>query len=138
MKSIQQPQTRRHERDSTSRTRMNRGVELVLDMPRRMTRRFSLGHISVQPMAQPTVEPAGGFAFESFAIAEEFGSTLKLGGSRRSSFELTNERKQVAKIVLFQFISAQRSLFGLELQDDLSALTNSLSVDIHAANRLVP
>lgn len=100
--------------------------------------RFVLRQIPVQPMTKPSVEPTGGFAFESFAFAEEFGSMLKLGGSRRRSFELTNERKQVAKIVLFQFIGAQRSLFGLKLQDDLAAFTNSLSVDIHAANRLVP
>jgi len=84
-------------------------------------------------MTQPTVEPAGRFAFESFAIAEEFSSTLNLGGAGRRSFELTNERKQVAKIVLFQFVSAQRSLFALEPQDDLAAFTNCFSVDIHAA-----
>ena len=63
-------------------------------------------------MTQPTVIPAGSFAFESIAFAEEAGSTLKLGGSGRRLSELANERKQIAKFFLVEFFHAQRPLLG--------------------------
>lgn len=113
-------------------TGRSRGVELVVDLPS-TTRRFRLRHLSVQPMTQPTVIPAGSFAFESIAFAEEAGSTLKLGGSGRRLSELANERKQIAKFFLVEFFLAQRPSFGLELQDALVALTNCFLADIHAA-----
>lgn len=100
----------RHKRDSTPANLDKPGVELVVDLPG-TTRRFGLRHLSVQPMTQPTVEPAGSFAFEPIATDEECGSTLKLGGSGRS-LELTNERKQVAKFLLVEFFHAQRPLLG--------------------------
>jgi len=108
------------------------GVELVVDLPR-AKRRFRLRHISVQPVAQPTVESAGSFALKPIAFAEEFRSTLKLGGSGRRSFKLTNERQQEAKLFLVEFFHAQRPLFRLELQDTLVTLTNCFLADIHAA-----
>jgi len=46
-------------------------------------------------MAQPTVELARGFAFDSFALAEELPSALKLSGSVRSLVELANDRQQL-------------------------------------------
>ena len=46
-------------------------------------------------MAQPSVELARGFAFDSYALAEEFPSTLKLSGSGRRLVELANARQQL-------------------------------------------
>jgi hypothetical protein len=46
-------------------------------------------------MAQPSVELARGFAFDSFALAEEFPSALKLSGSRRCVVEMANEHQQL-------------------------------------------
>ena len=103
--------TGRKKRDSMPTNRAEPGVELVVDLPS-TTRRFSLRHLSVQPMTQPTVKPAGSFAFESIAFAEEAGSTLKLGGSGRRLSELANERKQIAKFFLVEFFHAQRPLLG--------------------------
>jgi len=44
-------------------------------------------------MAQPSVELARGFAFNSLALAEELPSALKLSGSRRCLVELANEHQ---------------------------------------------
>ena len=60
-----------------------------------MERRFRLRYIPVQPLAQPSVELARGFAFDPFALAEEFLSALKLSGSGRRLVELANERQQL-------------------------------------------
>jgi hypothetical protein len=46
-------------------------------------------------MAQPSVELARGFAFDSFALAEELPSALKLSGSERCMAELANEHQQL-------------------------------------------
>jgi hypothetical protein len=45
-------------------------------------------------MSQPSVELARRFAFDSLALAKEFGSTLKLSDPRRRLFELPDERQQ--------------------------------------------
>lgn len=108
------------------------GVDLVVDAPW-AKRRFRVRHLSVQPVAQPAVESAGSFALEPIAFAEELRSTLKLGGSGRRSFKLTNERKQEAQLFFVEFFHAQRPLFRLELQDALVTLTNCFLADIHAA-----
>jgi len=60
-----------------------------------MERRFCLRYLPVQPMSQPSVELARGFAFDSYALAEEFPSTLKLSGSGRRFVELANARQQL-------------------------------------------
>jgi hypothetical protein len=44
---------------------------------------------------QPTVKTGRSFAFDSFALAKEFGSTLKFSGSGRRLFELAYERQQL-------------------------------------------
>jgi hypothetical protein len=46
-------------------------------------------------MAQPSVELARGFAFDPFALAEEFSSALKLSGSGGRLFVLADERQQL-------------------------------------------
>jgi hypothetical protein len=46
-------------------------------------------------MAQPSVELARGFAIDSFALAKESPSALKLGGSGGCVVELANERQQL-------------------------------------------
>jgi hypothetical protein len=46
-------------------------------------------------MAQPSVELVRGFAFDLFAIAEEFPSVLKLSGSGRRLVELANAHQQL-------------------------------------------
>jgi hypothetical protein len=46
-------------------------------------------------MVQPSVELARGFAFNSFALAEEFPSTLKVSGSGRRLVELANAHQQL-------------------------------------------
>ena len=70
------------------------GFELIASLPRSMERRFRLRYIPVQPMAQPSVELARGFAFDSFALAEKFSSALKLSGSGRRLAELANGCQQ--------------------------------------------
>jgi hypothetical protein len=71
------------------------GTELLAGLPRRMERRFCLLHVSIQPMAQPTVELARCFAFISFAVTEECDSTLKLSGSGRRFFEPAHRLQQL-------------------------------------------
>jgi hypothetical protein len=46
-------------------------------------------------MTQPSVELAQGFAFDPFALTEEFFSTLKVSGSKGCLLELANERQQL-------------------------------------------
>jgi hypothetical protein len=46
-------------------------------------------------MSQASMELARRFAFDSFTLAEDSGSALKLSGSGRRSFELANERQQM-------------------------------------------
>jgi hypothetical protein len=60
-----------------------------------MERRFRLRYLPVQPVVQPSVELARGFALDSLAVAEEFPSTLQLSGSGRRLFELTNALHQM-------------------------------------------
>jgi len=47
-------------------------------------------------MTQPSVELAGGFAFDPFALTEEFFSTLKVSGSEGRLLELANESLQLS------------------------------------------
>jgi hypothetical protein len=44
-------------------------------------------------MTQPSVELARGFAFDSFALTEEFLSTLKVSGTEGRLLELAAERQ---------------------------------------------
>jgi hypothetical protein len=44
-------------------------------------------------MTQPSVELAGGFAFDPFALTEEFLSALKVSGSEGRLVELANKRQ---------------------------------------------
>jgi hypothetical protein len=60
-----------------------------------MERRFRLRYLPVQPMTQPNAELAGGFAFDPFALAEEFLSALKVSGSEGRLVELANESQQL-------------------------------------------
>ena len=46
-------------------------------------------------MMQPSVELARGFAFDPFALGEEFPSALKVSGSGRRLVELANELQQL-------------------------------------------
>jgi hypothetical protein len=46
-------------------------------------------------MTQPSVELARGFAFDPFALAEDFVSALKVSGSEGRLLELTNESQQL-------------------------------------------
>jgi hypothetical protein len=46
-------------------------------------------------MTQPNVELAGGFAFDPFALAEEFFSALKVSGSEGRLLKLANESQQL-------------------------------------------
>jgi hypothetical protein len=46
-------------------------------------------------MTQPSVELAGGFAFDPFALTEEFLSALKVSGSEGRLVELANESQQL-------------------------------------------
>jgi hypothetical protein len=46
-------------------------------------------------MVQPSVKLPRGFAFDSFALADEFPSLLKLSGSGRRLVELANDRQQL-------------------------------------------
>lgn len=57
--------------------------------------RFRIRQAPVQPMAQASAELARSFIFASSALAEEFDSALKLGGSRRRSLKLADEGQQV-------------------------------------------
>jgi len=59
-----------------------------------MERRFRLRYLPVQPMVQPSVELARCFAFDPFALAEEFLSVLKVSGSEGRLAEPANERQQ--------------------------------------------
>jgi hypothetical protein len=80
------------------------------------------------------MELARSFAFASIALAEKLGSSLKLSGSRRRSFELANERHQGSELFLVQFFDTERLLSPLILQDFLVGLTTCSSGDIHAAS----
>jgi hypothetical protein len=73
----------------------NGGVELIASLPRGMERQFCLRYLPVQPMVQPSVELDRGFAFVSFALAEEFSSALKLSASGRRLVALADERQQL-------------------------------------------
>jgi hypothetical protein len=46
-------------------------------------------------MTQPSVELARCFAFDPFALTEEFLSALKVSGSEGRLVELTNESQQL-------------------------------------------
>lgn len=85
-------------------------------------------------MSQPSVKLARRFAFDSIALAEELGSTLKLSGSRRRLFKVANERQQGSQLFLIQFFDAQRLLSALILQGYFVALTICFSAGIHAAS----
>jgi hypothetical protein len=60
-----------------------------------MERQFRLRYLPVQPIVQPSAKLDRGFAFVSFALAEEFSATFKLSGSGRRLFVLADERQQL-------------------------------------------
>ena len=86
-------------------------------------------------MSQPAVEPGRRFAFDSFALAEELGSTLKFSGSGRRLFELAYERQQLRELELVKFLDAQRLLAALVLQSHLVGLAIRSSAEIHVTSR---
>jgi hypothetical protein len=85
-------------------------------------------------MSQARVELARRFAFDSIALAEKLGSTLKLSGSTRRSFELAHERQQGFELFLVQLFDIQRLLSALVVQGCLVGLTTRFSAGIHAAS----
>jgi hypothetical protein len=64
-------------------------------------------------MVQPSVKLERGFAFVSFALAEEFSSVLKLSGSGRRLLVLADERQQLRQLVLAKFFFIQYLLPGI-------------------------
>jgi hypothetical protein len=84
-------------------------------------------------MPQPRVELAGGFAFGSCEVAEEFGSALKLGYSRRRFLESTHELQQLPQPLLVEFLREKGVLRALILQGYLVAITSCFSAGIHPA-----
>ena len=85
-------------------------------------------------MPQASVELPRCFTFNSFALAEDFGSTLKLSGSRRRSFELAYERQQGSELFRVLFFYVQRLLSALVLKGSLVGLTACFSAGIHPAS----
>ena len=107
---------------------------LISHLPRSMERRFRLRHFPIQPVTQPGVKLARGFAFGSLALTKVFDSVLKLGGFGRRFFESTDERRQLCQLVFVQFFHEQVLLPALVLQGFLVVLTICFSTGIHSAS----
>jgi hypothetical protein len=88
-------------------------------------------------MAQLGIEFRRSFAITSFALSEQFDPVLNFSGSRRSSFQLANERQQLSQLVLDQFVIEQRLLPAFILESFLVVFTIFPSASIHVASPLV-
>ena len=82
-------------------------------------------------MTQPSVELARCFAFDPFALTEEFLSASKVSGSERRLLKLANKRQQLRELVLVKFFYEQRLLPAFVLQGYLVILTICFSALIH-------
>jgi hypothetical protein len=85
-------------------------------------------------MTQPSVELARGLAFDSFALAKESPSALKLIGFERRLVELADGRQQFRQLVLGKFFVEQGLLAAFVLQGFLVALAICFSAAIHSAS----
>jgi hypothetical protein len=108
--------------------------ELVAGLPRSMEGRFRLRHIPVQPVSQPSVKLARGFAFHPAAHAKESPSALKLSSSGTCLLELSNDRQKLDEILLGQFFVEPGLLPTLVLQSYLVRFTICFSVLIHTTS----
>jgi hypothetical protein len=82
-------------------------------------------------MPEASTELARRFVFVSSALAEEFDSALKLGGSWRRFFEMADESQQLLQLVFVQLFDQQGLLRALVLERDLVGLTICFSARIH-------
>jgi hypothetical protein len=66
-------------------------------------------------MTQPNVKLAGCLTFDSFALAKEFRSALKLSGPERRVGDLANGHQQLPQLVLAKFFVEQGLLLAFVL-----------------------